>query len=61
MEISFRGHKIWQCPPNGQGVIALLLLNILSKVLIFVLNSNLTFLILRNNNPPLFFKNPGIS
>ncbi|MEM1200482.1 MAG: gamma-glutamyltransferase [Pseudomonadota bacterium] len=28
----FRGHRVWQCPPNGQGVIALLLLNIMSGV-----------------------------
>ncbi|MGI9426548.1 MAG: gamma-glutamyltransferase [Hyphomicrobiaceae bacterium] len=28
----FRGHDIYQCPPNGQGVIALLLLNIMSEV-----------------------------
>ncbi|MEM7508651.1 MAG: gamma-glutamyltransferase [Pseudomonadota bacterium] len=28
----FRGHTIWQCPPNGQGVIALLMLNIMSGV-----------------------------
>jgi len=28
----FRGHTIHQCPPNGQGVIALLLLNIMSGV-----------------------------
>ncbi|MEM1162911.1 MAG: gamma-glutamyltransferase [Pseudomonadota bacterium] len=28
----FRGHTIWQCPPNGQGVIALLLLNIMSDI-----------------------------
>ncbi|MEM8843073.1 MAG: gamma-glutamyltransferase [Pseudomonadota bacterium] len=28
----FRGHTIWQCPPNGQGVIALLMLNIMAEV-----------------------------
>ncbi|MEM9062091.1 MAG: gamma-glutamyltransferase [Pseudomonadota bacterium] len=28
----FRGHMVWQCPPNGQGVIALLMLNIMSGV-----------------------------
>jgi len=28
----FRGHRVWQCPPNGQGVIALLMLNIMSGV-----------------------------
>ena len=28
----FRGNTVWQCPPNGQGVIALLLLNIMSGV-----------------------------
>lgn len=28
----FRGHRIWECPPNGQGVIALLLLNIMSGI-----------------------------
>ena len=28
----FRGHTIWQCPPNGQGVIALLMLNIMAGV-----------------------------
>jgi len=26
----FRGHTVYQCPPNGQGVIALMLLNIMS-------------------------------
>jgi gamma-glutamyltranspeptidase/glutathione hydrolase len=28
----FRGHRVWQCPPNGQGVIALLMLNIMSEI-----------------------------
>ncbi len=28
----FRGYQIFQCPPNGQGVIALLLLNIMREI-----------------------------
>ena len=28
----FRGYDIWECPPNGQGVIALMLLNMVSKI-----------------------------
>jgi gamma-glutamyltranspeptidase/glutathione hydrolase len=28
----FRDHTIWQCPPNGQGVIALLMLNIMAGI-----------------------------
>ena len=29
---SFRGHDIWECPPNGQGIIALMLLNMASEI-----------------------------
>ena len=32
ISVDFRGHQIFQCPPNGQGVIALLLLNIMSGI-----------------------------
>ena len=32
IKTNFRGYDIWECPPNGQGVIALLLLNIMSGV-----------------------------
>ncbi|MEM7422938.1 MAG: gamma-glutamyltransferase [Pseudomonadota bacterium] len=28
----FRGYDVWQCPPNGQGVIALLMLNIMAGI-----------------------------
>ncbi len=32
VKADFRGYDVYQCPPNGQGVIALLLLNIMSGV-----------------------------
>lgn len=32
IKTNFRGYDIWECPPNGQGVIALLLLNMASKL-----------------------------
>ena len=32
IKTNFRGYDIWECPPNGQGVIALLLLNMMSGV-----------------------------
>ena len=32
IKTNFRGYDIWECPPNGQGVIALMLLNIVSGI-----------------------------
>jgi gamma-glutamyltranspeptidase/glutathione hydrolase len=32
IKTNFRGYDIWECPPNGQGVIALMLLNIMSGI-----------------------------
>lgn len=31
IKTGFRGHDVYECPPNGQGVIALMILNILSR------------------------------
>jgi len=32
IKTNFRGYDVWECPPNGQGMIALQLLNIMSEI-----------------------------
>ena len=32
IKTAYRGHDVYQCPPNGQGVIALLMLNVLADM-----------------------------
>ena len=32
ISINYRGHQVFECPPNGQGIVALMMLNMLSNL-----------------------------
>ena len=40
IKTDYRGHEIFECPPNGQGIIALIMLNILQGYDLAALNPN---------------------